>query len=111
VVFIPTQQEIGKLCTSMQQLQGTWYCHRSLGNMEHRTLKQDRTTSITYADVRGSMFWSQFSAIFANFRRKNWRFSHKPLCYDQIFAKSSSCWSKKTPILSPIFSAKIFLKS
>jgi hypothetical protein len=26
-----------------------------------------------------SMLWSQFSAIFANFRRKNWRFSHKPM--------------------------------
>jgi hypothetical protein len=23
----------------------------------------------------GSMLWSQFSAIFPNFRRKNWRFS------------------------------------
>jgi hypothetical protein len=25
------------------------------------------------------MLWSQFSAIFANFRRKNWRFSQKPM--------------------------------
>jgi hypothetical protein len=24
--------------------------------------------------TRGSMLWSQFSAIFANFRRQNWRF-------------------------------------
>jgi hypothetical protein len=33
----------------------------------------------------GSMLWSQFSAIFDNFRRKKWRFFKKQ-CYDQKFA-------------------------
>jgi hypothetical protein len=32
-------------------------------------------------------------------------------CYDQILAKTSSSLSKKTPIFSPNFSAKIFLKN
>jgi hypothetical protein len=27
----------------------------------------------------GSMLWSQFSAIFDNFRQKNWRFSQNPM--------------------------------
>jgi hypothetical protein len=94
VVFIPTQQEIGKLCTSMQQLQGTWYCHRSLGNMEHRTLKQDRTTSLkcreyvhTYTYVLSGLAveWPGANfmiTIFCDVRQimaKNWRFSYKPM--------------------------------
>jgi hypothetical protein len=29
----------------------------------------------SYQGGQGSMLWSQFSAIFPNFRRKNWRFS------------------------------------
>jgi hypothetical protein len=29
-------------------MQGTWYCHSNLGEHEHRTLKQDRTTSHRY---------------------------------------------------------------
>jgi hypothetical protein len=44
---------------------------------------------------RGSMLWSQFSAISANFRRKNWRFSQKPMLWSQFFAKTSSSLSKK----------------
>jgi hypothetical protein len=28
---------------------------------------------------QGPMLWSQFYAIFPNFRRKNWRFSQKPM--------------------------------
>jgi hypothetical protein len=33
-------------------------------------------------------------------------------CYDQeVFSETGSSLSKKTPIFSPIFSAKIFLKS
>jgi hypothetical protein len=30
---------------------------------------------------QGSMLWSLFSAIFPNFRRKNWRFSQKPMLW------------------------------
>jgi hypothetical protein len=32
----------------------------------------------------GSMLWSQFSAIFANFRRKNCRFSQKPMLWSKF---------------------------
>jgi hypothetical protein len=32
----------------------------------------------------GSMLWSQFSAIFDNFRRKNWRFSQKPMLWSKF---------------------------
>jgi hypothetical protein len=28
---------------------------------------------------QGSILWSQFSAIFADYRRKYWRFSQKPM--------------------------------
>jgi hypothetical protein len=34
--------------------------------------------------VQGSMLWSQFSAIFDNFWRKNWRFSQKPLLWSNF---------------------------
>jgi hypothetical protein len=40
------------------------------------------------------MFWSQLSAIFANFRRKIGVFL-KNQCYDQNFAKTSSSLSQK----------------
>jgi hypothetical protein len=45
---------------------------------------------------QASMLWSQFSAIFANFRRKIWRFSQKPMLWSQFLLN---------------FSAKIFKKS
>jgi hypothetical protein len=32
----------------------------------------------------GSMLWSQFSAIFDNFRRKNCRFSQKPMLWSKV---------------------------
>jgi hypothetical protein len=31
--------------------------------------------------IQGSMLWSQFSAIFDNFLRKNWSFSQKPMLW------------------------------
>jgi hypothetical protein len=55
--------------------------------------------------VLGSMFWSQFSAIFVNFRRKNGGFLSNQ-CYDKMFAKLAVVWAK-----TPNFSTKIFLKS
>jgi hypothetical protein len=42
------------------------------------------------------------------FGGKNWRFL-KNQCYDQLSGKTRSSLSQKTPILSPNFSAKIFL--
>jgi hypothetical protein len=56
--------------------------------------------------ARGSMLWSQFSAIFANFRQRICRFSFKK-CYDLNFAKKLAIFCTKTPI----FWAKIFQKS
>jgi hypothetical protein len=35
----------------------------------------------SYDWLLGSMLWSQFSAIFGNFLRKNWRFSQKPMLW------------------------------
>jgi hypothetical protein len=43
----------------------------------------------------GSMLWSQFSAIFANFRRKNWRFSQK-LIWHFFLQKLAKVWAKTT---------------
>jgi hypothetical protein len=36
---------------------------------------------------QGSMLWSHFSAVFANFLRNIWRFSKKQ-CYDANFIKN-----------------------
>jgi hypothetical protein len=58
----------------------------------------------------GSMLWSQFWAIFPNFRRTLCRFSLRPIL-GSIFALTFSFWVKKPPIFSSIFSANIFLKS
>jgi hypothetical protein len=55
----------------------------------------------------GSMLWSQFSAIFDNFRRKNWRFL-KNQCYDQNFAKFSFILSQKRQFFRWIFWRKYF---
>jgi hypothetical protein len=49
--------------------------------------------------------------IFANFRRKKLSFLKKNNVTITIFAKTSSSWSKKTPIFSLNFSAKILKKS
>jgi hypothetical protein len=32
----------------------------------------------------GSMLWSQFSTIFVNYRKKNWRFSQKPISWSSF---------------------------
>jgi hypothetical protein len=56
----------------------------------------------------GLMLWQQFSAIFANFRRKKLAFFSKTnVIHNQIFAKNRCRLNKKTPK----FLAKIFQKS
>jgi hypothetical protein len=61
------------------------------------------------------MLWSQFSAIFDDFRRKNWRFSQKPmLCMIQILPNLALFWVKNAIFslnFSLNFSPKIFKKS
>jgi hypothetical protein len=39
---------------------------------------------INHNNGRRSMLWSQFSAIFAYFRRRNWRFSLKPMLWSKF---------------------------
>jgi hypothetical protein len=56
---------------------------------------------------QGSMLWSQFSAIFLNFRRKNWRFYQKPMLWSTFF-KIWLCFASKTPIYRRIFWRKYF---
>jgi hypothetical protein len=56
---------------------------------------------------QGSMLWSQFSAIFANFRRKNWRFSQKAMLWS-IFSKFSFVLSQKRQYFRRFFWRKYF---
>jgi hypothetical protein len=51
--------------------------------------------------------WSQFSAIFDNFRQNNWRFSQKPMLCSQFLQKLAVVWAKNANF-SLNFSAKIF---
>jgi hypothetical protein len=51
----------------------------------------------------GSMLWSHFPAIFANFLRTNWRFYKKKLCYDPNFAKLAVFSLQKNAKFSPNF--------
>jgi hypothetical protein len=48
--------------------------------------------------------------IFANFWRKNWRFSQKQ-CHDQCFAKISSTSSKKRQFSPNFFGENAYLKN
>jgi hypothetical protein len=57
-----------------------------------------------------SMLWSQFSAIFANFQRKNWRFSQKTNVMIKFLQKSSWSLSKKRQYFRYIFRRK-YLKN
>jgi hypothetical protein len=52
------------------------------------------------------MLWSQFSAIFANFRRKKWRFL-KNQRYDQNFAYFSFVSSQKLQFFRNFFGENI----
>jgi hypothetical protein len=56
-----------------------------------------------------SMVWSQFSAIFANFRRKSAFFLNTNVMIN-FFLNLALFWAK-TPVFSQIFLAKIFKKS
>jgi hypothetical protein len=53
------------------------------------------------------MIWSQFSAIFANFRRKNWRFSQMPMLWSQFLHKLAVGWAKNANIFAKFFGENI----
>jgi hypothetical protein len=55
----------------------------------------------------GLMLWLQFSAIFAHFRQKNWRFSQKPMLWS-IFSKFSFVSSQKCHFFRRLFWRKYF---
>jgi hypothetical protein len=56
-------------------------------------------------------FDHNFAAIFGNFRRKNWRFSHKTKVIIKFLHNFALFLVKNANILSPIFVAKIFFKN
>jgi hypothetical protein len=62
------------------------------------------TLTCTY---QGSMLWSQFSAIFDNFRRKNWRFSQKPMLWLKFLQKLAVVWAKNANIFAKFFAKNI----
>jgi hypothetical protein len=72
------------------------------------TQRQQRKMGV--CETRGRCYvWSQFSAIFANFRLKNWRFSQ--ICrYCLIFVKNSSSLSQKRQFFRKNFRGN-FLKN
>jgi hypothetical protein len=55
------------------------------------------------------MLWSQFSAIFDNFRRKIWRFSQNPMLWSK-FCMIYLCFESKMPFFRWIFRRK-YLKN
>jgi hypothetical protein len=56
---------------------------------------------------QGSMLWSQFSAIFDNFRRKNWRLSQKPMLWLKFLQKLAAVWAKNANIFAKFFAENI----
>jgi hypothetical protein len=57
--------------------------------------------------ILGSMLWSQFSAIFDNFRRKKLAFFSKTNVMMKLLNNLALFWVKNANFL-PIYSAKIF---
>jgi hypothetical protein len=57
-------------------------------------------------DQIGRMSWSQFSAIFDNFQRKNGVFL-KNQCYDQIFHNLALFWVKNANLVAEFFCENI----
>jgi hypothetical protein len=53
------------------------------------------------------MLWSQFSPIFANFRRKNWRFSQKPMLWSKFCKKLALVWAKHANIFAKFLGENI----
>jgi hypothetical protein len=51
----------------------------------------------------GLMLWSQFSAIFDNFRRKNWRFSQKPMLWSNFWRNLALFWVKNANFFAEFF--------
>jgi hypothetical protein len=62
---------------------------------------------MSHDNVLGSMLWSQFSAIFANFRRKICRFSQKPMLWSQFLQKLTEVWEKSAKIFAKFFGENI----
>jgi hypothetical protein len=58
------------------------------------------------AVFQGLMLWSQFSAIFDNFQRKNGVFL-KNQCYDQIFHNLALFWVKNANLVAEFFCENI----
>jgi hypothetical protein len=56
---------------------------------------------------QGSMPWSQFSAIFDNFRWKNWRFSQKKMLWSNFLHNLALFWVKNA-VFCRIFRRKYF---
>jgi hypothetical protein len=54
------------------------------------------------------MLWSQFSAIYDNFRRKNLRFSQKPMLWSQFLHNSALIWVKNANFFAEFFGENIF---
>jgi hypothetical protein len=54
------------------------------------------------------MLWSQFSAIFDNFRRKNWRFSQKPMLWSKFLHNLALFWVKNANFFAEFFVENIY---
>jgi hypothetical protein len=54
------------------------------------------------------MLWSQFSAIFDIFGRKNWRFSQKPMLWRIVLHNLALFWVKNANFFSEFFALNIF---
>jgi hypothetical protein len=91
---------------------GTCVCPSSSWSIAARTLKRLpgytlwRSLSLNWHPCQinvhmyqGSMLWSQFSAIFNNFLRKNWRFSQKPMLWS-FFSKFGFILSQKRQFIA-----------
>jgi hypothetical protein len=85
-----------------------------VASIENGTSKMQKRCSHKKIIVRrwcnqGPMLCSQFSAIFDNFRRKNWRFSQKPMLWSN-FCIFSFILSQKCQFFRWIFRRK-YLKN
>jgi hypothetical protein len=82
------------------------YC-LSIDSLSPRTFLLRNYNYIPLSD-RGLMLWSQLSEIFANFRRKNWRFSQHPMLWSFFLQNVAAVRAKNANIFAKFFGKNIF---
>jgi hypothetical protein len=96
------------LCSYLHMQKDSINCDHSIDPRSWTYVARSTTEFCFKNRALGSMLWSQFSAIFDDFRRKKLAFFSKTYVMITIFAKASSRLSKTSQFFRWIFRWKYF---